>query len=244
MLCFLLLLFPSLLLNVFPNTPCLSGVRLVVREDDLCFEISHSSAPDCPLNGLETAAARLRVMPYNESRRAYVIDLGTISMNTTKFCHTGRYYDVLESKLLFSLNNEEWLVRKKKSLQILKTVFKEGTGVQVDDSMSGKVRRSIWYEPIDGSASQSVLVHMEENDWEYYDFKFSPVPGIHDSILTMRVGEGATFYIPYQVAFGEHGSGEIPPRAQVIMRFEIFEAFPSTEEEIVYEKPRTDDDDD
>lgn len=244
MLYLTLLLLPSLLLNVFPNTLCLTNVRLVVREEDLCFEISHASVPECPLNGLEKAIAKLRVMPYDESKSAYVIDLGTITMNTTKFCHVGRYYDVLESKLLFSLNNEEWLVRKKKSLNILKAVFKEGFGERVDNTMSGKIRRSIWYEPIDGSASRSVLVHMDENDWEYYDFKFSPVPGIHDSILTMRVGEGATFYIPYQNAFGEHGSGDIPPRSQVIMRFEIFEAFPSTEEEIVYEKARTDDDDD
>ncbi|KWX12164.1 FKBP-type peptidyl-prolyl cis-trans isomerase [Giardia duodenalis assemblage B] len=244
MLYFLLLLFPSLLLNVFPNTPCFSNVRLVVREEDLCFEITHASSPDCSLNGMETANAKLRVMPYNESISAYVIDLGTIFINTTKFCHPGRYYDVLEARLLFSLHGEEWLVIRKKSLKILKTVLKEGTGQLVDDTMSGKVRRNIWYEPIDGSASQAVLVHMEENDWDYYDFKFNPVPGIHDSILTMRVGEEAIFYIPYQEAFGEQGSGDIPPRAQVIMKFEILEAFPSTEEEIIYEKAHNDEDDD
>ncbi|EFO64691.1 Hypothetical protein GLP15_1484 [Giardia lamblia P15] len=244
MLYVLILLSSSFLLNAFPNTPCLSNVRIVVREEDLCFEVSHASSSNCPLNGLDTATAKLRVMPYNESKSAYVIDLGTVSMSITKFCHPGRHYDVLESKLLFSLDNEEWLVCKKKSLKILKTIFREGTGQQVDETMSGKVRRSIWYEPIDGSAPQAVLMQMEDDDWSYYDFKFSPVPGIHDAILTMRVGEGAVFYIPYQEAFGEHGSDTIPPRAQVIMQFEILEAFPSTEEEIIYEQPRNDEDDD
>lgn len=124
MLYLLLLLPSSFLLNTFPNTPCLSSVRIVVREEDLCFEVSHASSPECPLNGLDTATAKLRVMPYNESKSAYVINLGTVPMSVSKFCHPGRHYDVLESKLLFSLDNEEWLVCKKKSLKILKTIFR------------------------------------------------------------------------------------------------------------------------
>ena len=52
----------------------------------------------------------------------------------------------------------------------------------------------------------------------------SPIVGYHESVLLMRVGERATFFLPSGVAYGERGSGtSIPPNTNLIFDIELLQ---------------------
>ena len=120
---------------------------------------------------------------------------------------------------------------------LMKYVIKEGTGPEV--KQGNKV--ALWYEGYfaDGRLFDSNREDVEEkfgqlNPQKVQGGMYQPMPmlvspdaeivaGFKEGVSSLNVGEKAFFYLPSHLAFGEAGSGKIPPNSDIIFIIELVE---------------------
>ena len=65
---------------------------------------------------------------------------------------------------------------------------------------------------------------------EYFTFQVGTrqvIPGWETGLLGMKIGGKRTIFIPYELAYGENGAGElIPPKSNLIFEIELFDVIP------------------
>ena len=49
------------------------------------------------------------------------------------------------------------------------------------------------------------------------------IPGFKEGVKLLRVGDKATLFVPYNLAYGEKGTGGIPPKSDLIFEVEILD---------------------
>ena len=49
------------------------------------------------------------------------------------------------------------------------------------------------------------------------------IPGFKEGLRLLNVGDKATLFLPYNLAYGENGNRAIPPRSDLIFEVEILE---------------------
>ncbi len=56
-----------------------------------------------------------------------------------------------------------------------------------------------------------------------YSAQARAIPGFRDAVLSMSYGQKIVAFIPYELAYGENGSGPIPPKSNLIFEMEMLE---------------------
>ena len=121
----------------------------------------------------------------------------------------------------FKSENQEWLEKNKGNEGVIVLpsglqykVIKEGKGAK--PVATDQVRVSYRGTTIDGQEFDS-----NESTQFYVN---GVIRGWTEGLQLMSVGSKYMFYIPYDLAYGEHGSGEsIPPYATLVFEVELFE---------------------
>ncbi len=54
-----------------------------------------------------------------------------------------------------------------------------------------------------------------------YSAQARAIPGFRDAVLSMSYGQKIVAFIPYELAYGENGSGPIPPKSNLIFEMEM-----------------------
>lgn len=105
-----------------------------------------------------------------------------------------------------------------RSTGVLYRDIKAGTGDSVVAGKTAAVRYTGWLP--DGTSFDS------NADGPTFSFRVGTrevIDGWDDGLLGMRVGGVRQLVLPYQMGYGEIGSGPIPPYATLIFRVELFE---------------------
>jgi len=136
------------------------------------------------------------------------------SMAKQNEARAAQFEDIKNENLGWLENNKsnEGVIALPSGLQY--KVLKEGKGAK--PTVTDVVRVSYIGSTIDGNVFQSN---------ESIEFPLSGViGGWTEGLQLMPVGSTYIFYIPYDLAYGEHGSGsDIPPYATLIFEVELFE---------------------
>jgi|WetSurMetagenome_2_1015567.scaffolds.fasta_scaffold18881_2 FKBP-type peptidyl-prolyl cis-trans isomerase FklB len=122
--------------------------------------------------------------------------------------------------------SEKFLAENKKREGVKETesglqyeVIKMGNGPK--PTASQKVRINYTGTLIDGKKFDSSFDH---EGGKPADMDLNRViPGMKEAMLLMPVGSKFKFYIPYELAYGEHGGGQIEPYSTLIFEVELLE---------------------
>ncbi len=126
------------------------------------------------------------------------------------------------SKFLDDNKKEEGIVVTESGLQY--RVIKEGTGDK--PTAESKVKVNYTGKLIDGSVFDSSVERGEPAQFGLNQV----IPGWTEGIQLMSVGSTYEFYIPYDLAYGPRGHGQIiPPYATLIFEVELLDILPAEE---------------
>ncbi len=65
------------------------------------------------------------------------------------------------------------------------------------------------------------------------------LPALTEGVMLMKPGAKYQFFLPYAIAYGEYGAGDIPPYANLIMEVELLEVLDKMPEKIPAETPES-----
>lgn len=116
-------------------------------------------------------------------------------------------------------------------------VTEKGNGAAVKSTYRAKAHYAVYF--VDGTLlDTSILEVAEANEMVNSDKKnadaYQPIdcdvtpngrmiPGFKEGLQLLNVGDKATLFLPYTLAYGERGSGPIPPQSDLIFQVEITE---------------------
>ena len=100
---------------------------------------------------------------------------------------------------------------------------RQGNGIQAMAGMTARIR----YEAhtLDGT----LLGASDDPYQEVVIGKGAVLAGADEGLLTMREGEAVTMLLPYQLAYGSVGFGDIAPYTNIVLELELLELLPETE---------------
>ena len=118
------------------------------------------------------------------------------------------------------------------------TITHKSNGQKVDPSKTIMTNYSVFFE--DGSMLDTSLIKLAEefeiiNETRKVTNRYIPlackvgpddalIPGFKEGLKLLKVGEKATLFLPYYLAYGEAGRGnQIPPKSNLIFEVEIME---------------------
>jgi peptidylprolyl isomerase len=143
--------------------------------------------------------------------------MGEIPANSTLLFNV-KIVDVIPAPKPFDLNTRNPVRETPSGLRY--TVISEGKGKKLDDGIRVKVHYSGYLEDMTMFDSS----HQREQPIELTLGRGMVIKGWEEGLSYLRVGDKARIWIPYNLAYGEHGRGPIPPRANLIFDVEIVDA--------------------
>lgn len=97
---------------------------------------------------------------------------------------------------------------------------KKGNGQHAGVGMRARIK----YE---GRTLDGELLGLSESPWQEVVLgNGSLMPGVEEGLLTMSEGDSATFLLPYHLAYGESGIGQIAPYTNVVLGVLLLELLP------------------
>lgn len=135
-----------------------------------------------------------------------------------------QYYDNRDAGIAFLENNlERDEVQETESGSGLQyEVLEEGSGDKTLEFDTVKFKYSI--KSIDGTVYTS-NIDDDIEDISYAQVNLFFEPFVSEALELMNVGSRYTFYVPYQLAYGQYSSGDILPFSALIFEVELLENF-------------------
>ena len=142
---------------------------------------------------------------------------------------------ILESNLLKFKNQKENATTLASGLQYI--VTEKGTGEKLPETAKILTHYALYFEnghiletsKLEIAEAQNVVneARKEANQYQPIPATIGPdarmITGFKEGLQQLSVGDKATLFIPYHLAYGESGNREIPPKSNLIFEVEIIE---------------------
>jgi peptidylprolyl isomerase len=143
--------------------------------------------------------------------------MGDIPANSTLIFNV-KIIDVVPAPKPFNLSTRSPIEETPTGLRY--SVFEKGRGKKLENGMKVKVHYSGFFDDMSMFDSS----HEREQPIEITLGRGMVIRGWEEGLTHLRVGDKARLWIPYDLAYGEHGRGPIPPKTNLIFDVEIMEA--------------------
>lgn len=121
-----------------------------------------------------------------------------------------------ESKKLFQAKMEiDKAVKTNSGLQIL--TLQKGKGKTITEATKNTIHYTVYL-------ANGTFIQSSKDRNQEFSFVLNEVPmiaGVKEAILTMKQGEKARLFIPYNLAYGERGGGPFPPKSDIVFEIEV-----------------------
>jgi peptidylprolyl isomerase len=143
--------------------------------------------------------------------------IGDIPANSTLYFNV-KILDIMPAPKPFDLNTRNPVEETASGLRY--SIIEKGKGLKLENGMRIKVHYSGFFDDMTLFDSS----HEREQPIEITLGRGMVIKGWEEGLSYLSVGDKARIWIPYQLAYGEHGRGPIPPRANLIFDVEIMDA--------------------
>lgn len=119
------------------------------------------------------------------------------------------------------INGELPCTKTESGLQYL--VEKEGEGKAVNTANRASLHYAVFLP--NGQELESTFRKGSPKAFYFDKKRTRAVPGFSEGLALLNGGSRATLIIPYDLAYGEHGRGPIPPKSDIIIYVELMEVY-------------------
>lgn len=117
--------------------------------------------------------------------------------------------------------NEKWLETNASKYANDTSFFKTESGIYYKVIHQGYYRRPNLTDWVKADYSGQLIDGRKFDSGHYYRYLYEAIAGWQEGIRLMKDGAHFIFYIPSNLAYGEKGSGAIPPNSTLIFDIKL-----------------------
>ncbi|MBP0904388.1 peptidylprolyl isomerase [Mariniflexile gromovii] len=148
---------------------------------------------------------------------------------------------IAKAEALLKATKEKFIKQKEQATKLASgleyTITEKGTGENLKESSKVLTNYSLFFEDgkiLDTNKLDVAETYLIVNEYRKQANQYQPIvadlspnaqmiAGFKEGLQQLRIGDKATLFIPYHLAYGETGNRGIPPKANLIFEVEVLE---------------------